>query len=313
MTERAALSRVEDAISAAGGFFRQRGADTYRSNGICHGGQRSESLVIFYDPARGHVNVHCHAGCERDLILDALRLTEADLYDEPWQSSIAHPLPRPPVPPPPAPRILPAAPHGWRPAVDSWMPCKHRKIAEYLYATADACVAFGVCRCEHKCFAQWRPDPSARTGRRWGVRETDERGRTVATVPAVPYMLPQLLAGIRDERTIWVVEGEKDVLRLVAEGMVATCNAGGGGRGKWAPEHAAYLEGADVCIVADRDKTGREHAESVVKTLMPLAHSVEVVQARHGKDASDHLDAGGTLTDFIPVWAPKPFVLKETA
>jgi hypothetical protein len=325
MAPRDSVIRVEAAVAAAGYTLRQRGADVYRTQGICHGGRSSESLVFLYNPDRGHINPHCHANCDRGAVLDALGLAEGDLYDEPRGGSRTDWSPRParPVISAPEPRIYPAKRRGWRPLSMNSMRCRvvledgsttwetHRLVAEYLYANADSCVAFGVCRCEHKHFAQWRPDPAVHDGRRWGIRERDERGNIIATVPALPYMLPQVLAGIAADRTIWITEGERDARTLVSHGLVATCNAEGAG--KWTSQHAAYLAGADVTIVADRDAAGRKHAQKVVETLMPIAHSVEVVQARHGKDASDHLDAGGTITDFIPVWEPKPFAPKEAA
>jgi DNA primase len=191
------------------------------------------------------------------------------------------------------------------------MPCGHQKGAEYLYATADARVAFGVCRCTEKCFRQWRPDLDTRSGRRWGIRIQDRHGNVVAKVPALPYMLPQLLAAVADDRLVWITEGEKDVRALVAAGLTATCNAEGAG--KWTPAHAAYLKGADVRIVADRDDAGRRHALQVVESLMPLARSIDVVQARHGKDAHDHLAAGGDPANFVIVGEPKPLLVEAAA
>ncbi|GGO81403.1 hypothetical protein [Nonomuraea cavernae] len=41
-----------------------------------------------------------------------------------------------------------------------------------------------------------------------------------------------------------------------------------------------------------------------------MARSIYVLQAGYGKDASDHLAAGGTIGNFIEVWAPKPYTLQ---
>ncbi|TDC85719.1 hypothetical protein E1292_48595 [Nonomuraea deserti] len=107
-----------------------------------------------------------------------------------------------------------------------------------------------------------------------------------------------------------ITEGEKDVETLRAHrGIVATCNPMGAG--KWQPDFARYFRGADVSIVADRDEAGRRHARTVVDSLMPVARCIHVIQARHGKDAHDHLSAGGTMGDFIEVWTPKPFTDEE--
>lgn len=316
MAPRNSIARFETAAVTVGGTFHQRGTDKFRSIGVCHGGQRNESLVFFYDAEAGRVDPYCHAGCDREQILDALGLFNEDRYDEPksrtrrdpWEQRPA-PKPRPPAP---EPTIYSPAPYGWRPPRDLWMPCGHRKIAEYLYADTESCVAFGVCRCEAKCFRQWRPDAEAHGGRRWSIRETDAHGNVIATVPALPYRLPQLLAAVAEGRVIWICEGEKDVLSVIARpGCVATCNAEGAG--KWTEAHAAHLRGADVCVVADRDSAGRAHAEKVVSTLLPVANSIEVVQARFGKDCADHFAAGGNTGSFVRVAEPKPYVHREAS
>jgi 5S rRNA maturation endonuclease (ribonuclease M5) len=191
---------------------------------------------------------------------------------------------------------------------DEWIPCLrenkgHRKLAEYRYVDEQGVVLYGVTRCDHKCFAQWRPDPAKPFGRRWSLKDAEGN-----KVRLVPYRLPEVLAAVREERVVMICEGEKDVDNLRARpGITATTSQGGAGMG-WPDDFAQYFRGADVSIVADRDEDGRKHAEAIVKNLMPAARSIYVIQARHGKDASDHLAAGGTTGDFIEVWSPKPFV-----
>src|ERR1043165_7250878 len=145
-----------------------------------------------------------------------------------------------------------------------------------------------------------RPEPSTKSSRRWSLN--DQAGNRL--VPLVPYRLPELLAAQENDRVIWIAEGEKDVHALVDHGLAATCNAGGSG--KWGAEHARYLEGADITIVADRDQKGREHAKQVVATLQGVARSVYVVQAKTGKDAFDHFAAGHKDSEFLQAWAPVP-------
>lgn len=309
MAPRDSIARVEALVLRAGGTFRADGADKWRSIGLCHNGQHSGSVQFKYRPDLGKVSVTCYAECDFEATLDAFGMVVDDLYDEPRSSTrSADWRPARPIVKVPKPVIFPAAPHGRRPLPSSYMPCGHPKLDEYLYANAEACVAFGVCRCAQKCFRQWRWDPETRDGRRWSIRERDAHGNIIATVPALPYMLPQLLAAVADERVIWLTEGEKDARRLVAQGLVATCNAGGAG--KWTEQHAAYLKGTDVRVVADRDDPGKQHALHVIDTLMPLARSIDLVQARHGKDAFDHFAAGGHEGDFVLIGEPKPFALE---
>lgn len=279
MTDGIAFNRLADLLRDRGEPTRWQGG-ALRTRGLCHEGD-SPGTVAIKRLANGGVGVFCHKCQGNKDFLAAIGWTEADLFDEP--------LPQ----------------QDRRASTDdTWIPCQrdgHRRVAQYVYRAADGTVAHGVTRCDRKDFAQWRPDPTTRSGRRWSLN--DEHGNRL--VPEVPYRLPEILTAIREDRVIWLAEGEKDVHALVDHGLVATCNAGGAG--KWTAEHAKYLHGADVTIVADRDDAGRRHAEHVVDTLGSVARSVYVVQARAGKDAADHFAAGHNDTEFIQVWAPMPY------
>ncbi|MFF9625417.1 toprim domain-containing protein [Streptomyces griseosporeus] len=278
MTDTIAFNRLADLLRDRGEPTRYQGGKL-RTRGICHDGDSPSTVSI--TRINNGVAVYCHKCEGNGHFLAALGLTEADLWDEP----------------------LSERPRD-RPADDTWIPCQrhgHRRVAQYVYRDASGAVVHGVTRCDHKDFAQWRPDPATKSGRRWSLN--DERGNRL--VPLLPYRLPELLAAKEADRVIWIAEGEKDVHALVDHGLAATCNAGGAG--KWTAEHAQYLAGADVTIVADRDDKGREHATAVVETLRGLANSVYVVQAKTGKDAADHFAAGHKDSQFTQVWAPVPY------
>lgn len=159
-----------------------------------------------------------------------------------------------------------------------------RIVAVYPYTDEHGTVLFEVVRKEPKSFLQRQPNGA------WG--RGDAR--------LVPYRLPEVLAAVEAGDRVWICEGERDVEAMRAAGVVATCNAGGAG--KWLPEFARYLGGADVTIVADRDEPGRQHARQVFASLNRVARSVSVVQAASGKDAADHLGAGRTVREFVPVY-----------
>lgn len=261
-----------------------RGSATNKSARCPAHDDRNPSLSVGVKPG-GVVVIKCHSGCSVEDITAALDLPMTAL----WPDDQHNPRPR-------------DTDH-----TDRWMPCGHDKTAEYLYRDEHGTVLYGVARCARKgngCagFRQWRPDPTKKSGRRWSLHGDDGN----LAVRLVPYHLPDVIAAVRAERVVWITEGEKDVEALRARPLItATCNPGGAG--KWRPEYADHLHGADITIVADRDEPGRRHAKQVVTTLMPVARSIEVVQARHGKDAADHLAAGGTTADFITVWTPKPY------
>ena len=162
---------------------------------------------------------------------------------------------------------------------DDWTPAGPA-VATYAYTDQHGKVLFGVCRTAGKQFRQWRPDPDKPHGRAWSVKG----------VRLVLYRLPKVLAAVDAGEVIYVAEGEKDVHALEAAGVTATCNPGGAG--KWQAAYAATLAGAEVVIVADNDHKGHEHARKVAASLDGKAASVQVVTARAGKDAADHLAAG---------------------
>lgn len=162
--------------------------------------------------------------------------------------------------------------------------------AVYRYENESRTALFEVVRLPGKQFRQRRP----------GAQSWD-----VAGVRRVLFRLPQLIEAVKRGETVYVVEGEKDVLAVEHAGGVATCNPGGAG--KWRDEYALFFAGANVVVVADQDDgrdVGQMHAREVRRSLLPVAASVEIVRAASGKDAADHLDAGHGLDDFVSV-APR--------
>jgi len=164
---------------------------------------------------------------------------------------------------------------------------KPREVAVYDYVDEEGRLLYQVVRLEPKTFRQRRPD--GRGGWIWNLDGTRR----------VLYRLPEVLTAVREGREVWVAEGEKDAEALRAAGVTATCNPGGAG--KWSPEFSEVLRGARVVVVRDKDEAGHRHAQQVVASLLPVAASVRLVEAREGKDAADHLAAGYGLGDFVEV------------
>lgn len=162
-------------------------------------------------------------------------------------------------------------------------------VAIYDYVDATGHLLFQVCRTSEKQFPQRRPDSTAKGGWNWKLGDT----------PRVLYRLPKVLAAVADGEAIYVVEGEKDVHSIEAQGHVATCNPGGAK--KWRHEYAEVLRGADVIIVCDRDTPGRAHGRMVEASLRGVAGLVRLVEPAEGKDVTDHLAAGYDLEQLAVV------------
>lgn len=141
------------------------------------------------------------------------------------------------------------------------------------------------------------------------IRHQDAAGKWVyrsGDGPAVLYHLPELKTAIAQGATVFVVEGEKDADRLVALGLVATCNIEGAAkpeqRPKWKPEYTNQLSGAAcVVLVPDNDKPGRAHMRHVAGQLHGKVRSLQWLELPNlpdKGDVSDFLDAGHTLEEF---------------
>lgn len=169
---------------------------------------------------------------------------------------------------------------------------KRRIVATYPYVDEDGVLLFEVVRFEPKDFRQRVPD--GKGGWSWRLGETRR----------VLYRLPAIMAAAGAGKTVYVVEGEKDVHAVEQAGGIATCCSMGAG--KWRPEYNDMLRLARVVVVADRDQPGREHAAAVAAALRGVARSVEVAEPVAGKDAADHLAAGHSLDDLVEVQLEEP-------
>lgn len=162
----------------------------------------------------------------------------------------------------------------------------------YSYTDENGDELYQAVRFPGKQFRQRHWDPESADAKDGWVKNLDGVRRVI-------YRLPEVLQAIRDGRGVWIVEGEKDVESLRAIGKVATCNPMGAM--KWREDYSVFLTGANVTIIADRDETGRAHAQKVKTMLEGYALNVRILQAREGKDATDHLEAGLGPDEFVPI------------
>lgn len=177
-----------------------------------------------------------------------------------------------------------------------------RIVATYPYHDETGRMLFEAVRYAPKDFRQRKPNGAG--GWKW----------TLAGVRLVPFRLPETLAAISEGRAIYICEGEKDVLAIVAAGFAATCNPMGAG--KWRSEFSDLLTGGDCLIVPDNDEPGRKHAQAVAAGLHGKAARVRVVtlpsefNGQRIKDAADFFAAGGEaaqldeLAEQAPDWEP---------
>ncbi len=169
--------------------------------------------------------------------------------------------------------------------------------ATYSYQNASGVEVFQVVRKVGKRFLQRRP----LVGGAWEWK--------TAGMQMVPFRLPRLIHA-DPGRTVYICEGEKDVLTAERLGLLATCNPRGAG--KWAPvaEIAGrVLAGRDVVVIPDNDEPGRKHAEQVAASLTTSKVVKVVPLPSNGtpvKDLSDFVSAGGTLEQLEAIVAAAP-------
>jgi AAA domain-containing protein len=121
----------------------------------------------------------------------------------------------------------------------------------------------------------------------------------IGDVQRVPYRL-DTIADAPAYTNIFVVEGEKDVDRLHAEGFTATSNPFGAGH--WSDSYSEYLRDRSVILLPDNDDVGRAHMGEVAKSLRKYGCRTKIVQLPgllEKGDVSDWLDQGHTLDDLI--------------
>ena len=259
-----AVERLYDLLSERG-TVRGR-PERFQAQCPAHPDSRP-SLAVAVGETGDRAVLKCFADCSTDDVLAALGLTIQDLFDEPREP----------------------AEHSQPPQRGEWTPSGPATDV-YDYVNEHGELLFQVLRTADKKFLQRRPDPTRKIGWSWkldGVRR-------------VPFRLPQLIEAVKDGHSVYIAEGEKDVLNLVAAGKVATCNPGGAGNGKWRPEYSQHLAGADVLIFADKDAIGQAHARSIAQSLDGVANRVWVLEAPDPhKDVSDMLAAGLAVSDAL--------------
>jgi hypothetical protein len=169
-------------------------------------------------------------------------------------------------------------------------------VATYDYTDEKGALLYQVVRTEPKRFFQRH---RGRNGE-W-INKMDG-------VRRVLYHLPEVLAS---PGPIYVFEGEKDVDNAREWGLVATCNSGGAGKGKWLSGYSESMRGKPAVICNDADPPGREHADRIAPSLKSYnAPSIKMIEFPGAKDFSEWKEQGGTKEQFLelvrqtPEWTP---------
>jgi hypothetical protein len=121
-------------------------------------------------------------------------------------------------------------------------------------------------------------------------------GSNSAQGPRILYRLPEVLVAPE----VLIVEGEKDCETARSLGLVATCNPGGSSR--WHQDYVEVFRGKRVEIISDADDGGRRHARQIAGSLVPVAHSVKLIEFLGVKDLTEWVEAGGTAEELLTMF-----------
>lgn len=171
-------------------------------------------------------------------------------------------------------------------------------VATYHYRDLQGNVVSEKVRYEPKDFRQRWPDGNG--GYVW---------KKPTAAPVVLYRLPELRAAIAAGEPVYVCEGEKDVDRLAAGGLIATTNIEGAAKpdqkAKWRKEYTEQLAGASrVILLPDIDEPGRAHMRVIVQALRGKVSDIRILElpglsgAKGDNDVSDWLNQGHTLEEL---------------
>ena len=127
----------------------------------------------------------------------------------------------------------------------------------------------------------------------------------------VLYQLPQL-ANASSESFIYICEGEKDVDRLIGEGLFATTNSGGASN--WGKTDSTPLHDHHIILLEDNDLAGRKRVGNLAVKIIDVVKSARILALpdlpKDGGDVSDWLNAGNDVEDLdslavnTPLWEP---------
>lgn len=223
----------------------------------------------------GRILVRCHAGCSFNEITRALDLKPADFFP-PRDNG-----------------------NGRR---------KWQTVETYDYRNATGGLLFQVRKQVNggaKRFIQRHKCPDSPKGWTWGLGDKLDRCKCPRIEPVL-YRLPEL-AKADPDTPVLLLEGEKDVLSAERLGFVATCNPMGAG--SWRDHYAKSLAGRHVVIIPDNDSPGWDHALDEIKSVLPVAASVQALNLpglQEKQDLSDWINAGGTADQLRALIAECP-------
>ena len=265
---------------------------------------KEASLSIKYDRVNGKVLLKCFAGCETREIVEAAGLKISDLFDKELSKENKN--------------------SGWNITnVYKYEDETGKELFEKLrYKTKTKAKNFTQRRMVngYTVFgldAGMYYETYNGSGSYSMKRRKDVKTKDFPECRKVIYHLPEVIEVIKNNKEVFIVEGEKDADNLKKWGYVATCNPDGASKSKqkskWKKEYNKYFENAKVIILHDNDDAGKAHAESIALNLYGVAEYIKcpgLPGLNNKEDISDWQEQGHTKEEFenilinTEIWDP---------
>ncbi|MEI2419900.1 toprim domain-containing protein, partial [Arthrospira platensis SPKY2] len=111
---------------------------------------------------------------------------------------------------------------------------------------------------------------------------------------------------IKEGKTVFITEGEKDADNVILRGEVATTTSIGASKGdlgkKWPSRFNKYFKDANVVLLPDNDAPGRAFMEHIAEQIKELANSVKILELPNldeKGDVSDWFEDGNDIYDLL--------------
>ena len=188
-----------------------------------------------------------------------------------------------------------------------------RVVDVYDYADKDGNILYSKLRVEgnQKDGTRGKTMPCVHINYATGkIDNTRISGKAKAQAPL--FNLPAVLAGIKEEKPIYITEGEKDALALESLGYIATTS---GDSNSWNVNCKDIFKGADVVILPDNDRPGEKYKDTIIASLADVARSIRIVKTsdKTGGDVSDYLADHDPLALGQLIQAAEPINAKAQA
>ncbi len=128
-------------------------------------------------------------------------------------------------------------------------------------------------------------------------REVWVAGKPKDCPPLLYNYNSSIIPARKENKPVFVVEGEKDTETLKSLGLLATTS---GGANDWSPELAGEFAGLDVILIPDNDTAGKSWLIKVGSDLLNFARTVRWIDLfeEAGKFGLE-LKKGADITDFL--------------